>query len=474
MHSRIALFRSSPQGQNSKPRVAVLMERSDSAFAAELMVALSSVFRCSVHTAAQAPAPDLIGDADMVIWQIAGESTSWGYTDIEQLLGATSPARPVLVITERVDGVAFDRISNHVTEFVVSPFTCEELVLRARRVMGLHDAETAGSTCSDNHKLESIIVGSSAVLKREVEKLKRFAACDAGVLVLGETGTGKEVFAQAVHYVSARAAKPMVAINCGAVPPDLMEAELFGHVKGAYTNAHSSRAGLVNEAQGGTLFLDDVDCLAASAQAKLLRFLQEREYRVVGSNEVKHADVRVVAASNRDLAEMARQGSFRQDLYYRLNVLTLSLPPLREHREDIAALASHFLREFGQHHKQPARPLSQGALLKLLSHDWPGNVRELGHVLERALLLAQGSVLEPADIDLPAAVGHAHPTESFQVMKARVVQSFERSYIECVLSSSHGNIAEAARAAGKNRRALFELIRKHDITPASFKAVAGS
>ena len=465
-----ASFRTCSQSKNRKPHVALILQRGNSADDAGLIVALNSVFRCSVHRSAPAFAPDLIGGAEMAIWQLTDVLEAREQADLVDV----SRLCPVLAIADRIDAFAFDRICEHVAEFVVSPFTCEELVLRARRVMGLPRGETIGPICSGDDRLESIIVGDSAVLTREVEKLRRFAACDAGVLILGETGTGKEVFAQAVHYVSARAAKPMVAINCGAVPPDLMEAELFGHARGAYTNAHTSRAGLVSEAQGGTLFLDDVDCLAASAQAKLLRFLQEREYRVVGSNEVRHADVRVVAASNRDLAEMARRGSFRQDLYYRLNVLTLALPPLREHREDIFALALYFLREFAQRHKRPACRLSKCALLKLLSHDWPGNVRELGHVLERAMVLAPGGVLSAADIDLPAAAGDAHPTESFQATKARVVQSFERSYIESILKISQGNIADAARTAGKNRRALFELIRKHNITPASFKALAGS
>jgi two-component system response regulator GlrR len=317
--------------------------------------------------------------------------------------------------------------------------------------------------------LSAIVIGRSALLLKEVEKLKRFAGCDAGVLVLGETGTGKEVFAQAIHYLSPRAGAPMVAVNCGAVPPELMEAELFGHVKGAYTNAHLSRTGLVSEAERGTLFLDDVDCLPLAAQAKLLRFLQEREYRVVGSNSVRHADVRVVAASNRDLVELARQGKFRQDLFYRLNVLAIALPPLRERKEDLAQLAAHFLRQYAHRYARPACKLAPAALLKLAAHDWPGNVRELGHVLERATLLARGDMLEPCDIDVPGSSGESGCTEEFQALKARVVQSFERNYIQAVLSSTNGNIAEAARLAGKNRRALFELIRKYEITPAAFK-----
>ncbi len=469
MQSNAASFRVCPLGNHRKPHVAVILQPATSTDDAGLIVALKSEFRCSVHLSAPAFAPDLIGDAELTIWQFSEVLQAREHADFVEV----SQFCPVLAIADRMDAFAFDRICEHVAEFVVSPFTCDELVLRARRVLGLTRSGTTGPTSSTADRLESIIVGGSAVLTREVEKLRRFAACDAGVLILGETGTGKEVFAQAVHYASARASKPMVAINCGAVPPDLMEAELFGHVKGAYTNAHASRAGLVTEAQGGTLFLDDVDCLAPSAQAKLLRFLQEREYRVVGANEVKHADVRVVAASNRDLADMARRGTFRQDLYYRLNVLTLALPPLREHREDIFALARHFLCEFGQRHKRAARQLSQCALLKLLSYDWPGNVRELGHVLERAMMLAPGSMLQADDIDLPGPTD-APAAESFQVMKARVVQSFERNYLETLLTGSHGNIADAARIAGKNRRALFELIRKHEIRPASFKTSAGA
>jgi two-component system response regulator GlrR len=453
--------------------VALILEQGSTADAARLVDALNAAFSCSVHAFTPTSVPDLIGDVELAIWQLAEGSAGQVRAQVVQRLVDVSTMCPMLVIAPSVDAIALDRIGSHVADFVVCPFACEELVLRARRVLGLPRGAAAGPACLDGDKLKAVIVGDSAVLTKEVDKLRRFAACDAGVLILGETGTGKEVFAQAVHYVSARAAKPMVAINCGAVPAELMEAELFGHVKGAYTNAHVSRSGLVSEAQGGTLFLDDVDCLTFSAQAKLLRFLQEREYRVVGSNEVRHADVRVIGASNRNLAEMARLGSFRQDLYYRLNVLTLSLPPLREHREDIVALAHHFLRQFALRHSRPVCHLSPSGLLKLISYDWPGNVRELGNVLERAMLLAPGSELDAADIDMPAAAGETTPTESFQVRKARVIQSFERSYLESILSSSKGNIADAARIAGKNRRALFELIRKHDIKPAAFKVVAG-
>jgi two-component system response regulator GlrR len=330
-------------------------------------------------------------------------------------------------------------------------------------------SETSGMEKSSHQTF----IGNSPLLSREIAKLAMIARCDAGVLILGETGTGKEVMAQSIHYLSARASKPWVAVNCGAFPTELVENELFGHVKGAYTTAHSARAGLVREAEGGTLFLDDVDCLPLPAQAKLLRFLQEHEYRVVGANATQHANVRVIAASNRNLAALASQGAFRSDLYFRLNVVNLKLPALRERREDIAALASHFMGQFAQRYKRAINTMTPSALAKLQAHDWPGNVRELQHVIERAVVLAPGPALTDQDLDLDldlSAVGKQAPCdESFCQAKARVVEQFERSYLEQMLFTNEGNVTHAARAAKKNRRAFFALMRKHDISPDRFR-----
>ena len=315
------------------------------------------------------------------------------------------------------------------------------------------------------------VVGNAPAFVQQLAKLTSIAACHAGVLILGETGTGKEVFARAVHYRSPRAGKPMVAVNCGAIPSELVESELFGHVRGAYTTAHASREGLVREAEGGTLFLDDVDCLPPAAQVKLLRFVQEREYRAVGASTVRHADVRIVAACNRDLAQLAAHGDFRSDLYYRLDVLTLHLPPLRDRREDIVPLAEHFLRHFAQELERPPCELAPSAVDKLMLHAWPGNIRELRHVIERAILMAPTTRLEAADVEIAGA-----PTRpaaaTFQEMKARMIDDFERSYIESLLCRTGGNITHAAQAAGKNRRAFFELIRKHSIAPQRFRTPA--
>lgn len=316
------------------------------------------------------------------------------------------------------------------------------------------------------------LIGSSPVFLKQVSKLPTIAGCDAGVLILGETGTGKEVCAQAIHYLSARASKPWIAVNCGAIPNELVEDELFGHVRGAYTAAHAARHGLVREAEGGTLFLDDIDALAHGAQAKLLRFLQEKEYRSVGSNTVHRADVRVIAASNHKLADMAKQGVFRQDLFFRLNVLTLHLPPLRERREDVPVMARHFLHQYAHQWNRRVQGLTPPVLERLLSYDWPGNVRELRHVIERAVLLADGPLLSEEDIELGGAEAPEEANESFQHAKARTIEQFERAYIERLLIVHDGNITHAARAASKNRRAFWQLIRKYRIEPQRFRAAA--
>ncbi|MGH7619532.1 MAG: sigma-54 interaction domain-containing protein, partial [Gemmatimonadaceae bacterium] len=340
---------------------------------------------------------------------------------------------------------------------------------RLRRALGMISGRAPGDVREVLNPRLRDFVGSSPVFVRQVAKLPTLAGCDAGVLILGETGTGKEVCARAIHYLSARASKPWIAVNCGAIPSELIENELFGHVKGAYTTALTARTGLVREAEGGTLFLDDVDCLPLSAQAKLLRFLQEREYRAVGSNTVQQSDVRIIAASNRALSGLTARDSFRADLYFRLNVLNLTLPALRERRDDIPELTLHFMRQFAQRHGRRLEAVSPAALTKLLVYDWPGNVRELQHVIERAVLLSTSLTLTPDDVDIPGEVDSAPAEESFSAAKARVVQQFERGYIEHLLATCGGNITHAAKAARKHRRAFFSLMRKHGIERDQFR-----
>jgi two-component system response regulator GlrR len=306
--------------------------------------------------------------------------------------------------------------------------------------------------------------GLSQKLLAEVAKILLIAKCDVCVLITGETGTGKEMCARSIHDLSARSKGPFVAVNCGAVPQELLENELFGHVAGAFTGAKRFRRGLIAEAAGGTIFLDEVDCLSPRAQMKFLRFLDEKQFRLLGSTKVRRVDVRVIAASNVDLQKALAEDTFRMDLFYRINVVPLALPPLRERVEDIRPLACHFLADYSLRFGKEPMKFSEAAMDILKTYPWPGNVRELKNTVARAVVFCSTDTIRAADITLPLrdVPGTGHQ-ESFKVAKARIVEQFERDYIQRVLLANGGNITKAAKAANKNRRALWELIRKHHI-----------
>jgi two-component system response regulator GlrR len=308
-------------------------------------------------------------------------------------------------------------------------------------------------------------IGEDAQLRSQLALLPRLAKSEVTVLVAGETGTGKELAARALHYLSPRAGAPFVPVNCGALPADLVENELFGHVAGAYTGALRDADGLIREADGGTLFLDEVDSLPAGSQVKLLRFLQEKEFRPVGARKSRQADVRVVAATSANLAEDMRAGRFRADLYYRLNVVTIRLPPLRDRRGDILHLARHFLRKHATRNGLAVPPeLTPAATQKLLGYAWPGNVRELENVIQRAVVLAEDECLDARHITLDGeSTAAPTPTAKFHQLKREVVNAFEQRYLTDILRAHNGNITHAARAAGKHRRAFWELMRKHGL-----------
>jgi len=312
------------------------------------------------------------------------------------------------------------------------------------------------------------LVGESPVFLEQMKKIPLVSKFNTIVLILGETGTGKELCARAIHYVSPRSSRPFVPINCGAVPVDLVENELFGHVQGAFTGAATSRKGLIDEAEGGTLFLDEVDCLPLLAQVKFLRFLQEKEYRPLGSTRMRHADVRVIAAANSNLEETVKDGRLREDLFYRLNIVPILLPPLRQRTEDIPILATHFLRRYETEFCKELHGFSPEAMQMLMAHSWPGNIRELQHVIERAVVLVQGPTIEHNDLILPRP--EMQRQESLRQAKARMIEKFEKTYIESVLVAYKGNITRAAQAAQKNRRAFWQLIRRHQIDVQRFKS----
>jgi DNA-binding NtrC family response regulator len=384
------------------------------------------------------------------------------------LLGAVARLRPgccVLPLVLDADEEQTDALlAAGAADFDRLPVNPAALGVRIRRALGVAPVVAPEQVRGMLSPRLKDLVGSSPGFLKPLAMLPTLAGYDAGVLLLGETGTGKEVYARAIHYSSARAARPWVAVNCGAVPTDLLESELFGHVRGAFTHAHAARAGLVKEAEGGTLFLDEIDSMPLAAQSKLLRFLQEMEYRPVGGDKVCRADVRILAASNQDLPALAERGSFRRDLYFRLSVLTVTLPPLRERREDIRELALHFLEHFCRRTGRARMTLAPPTLRRMLDYPWPGNVRELRHSIERAVLMGQSSVLQPDDLQLAAPHAPAALAEPLCAAKARMIAAFESEYIQKLLLQYDGNITHAAQAAGKNRRAFFELMRKYAIS----------
>lgn len=356
-----------------------------------------------------------------------------------------------------------------VSDFIVPPLQAIDVLPRVWRLL-----EQRRSVDILPHSLKEKIglkqlIGKSSAFISEVEKIPLLAQCDVSVLISGETGTGKELFARAIHYLSPRASKPFIPTSCGAIPLELIENELFGHVRGAFTGANSSRPGLIHEANQGTLFLDEIDCLPLLAQAKFLRFLQEKEYKQLGSYKIHHADVRVVAATNIDLEKAVKEGKFRQDLYYRLNVIPLSLPELQDRKEDIPLLARHFLNQYASEFNKQVMDFTPEAIQKLLLFEWPGNVRELENVVERAVIFSKLTVIESGDILLPSQVPASYE-QPFQEAKSRVIAEFEKNYIHGLLLAHHGNISKAAKAAQKNRRAFWELIRKYKIDMRNFKS----
>jgi DNA-binding NtrC family response regulator len=380
------------------------------------------------------------------------------------------PAIPVLLVSPPA---ARQPLPEGADDFVILPFQPGELRLRMSRLSAAEPDRTLSRR--DDESIREIrarcrmevVIGESTPLRDAIKKVPRLGASEANVLITGETGTGKELFARAIHYASARHARPFVPLNCAALPDTLFENELFGHAKGAYTDASTAGAGLLAVAEHGSLFLDEVDSLSFASQAKLLRVIQEREYRPLGSQRAVRADVRIISASNAALIERVAAREFRADLYYRLNVLALPLPTLAERRDDIPMLARHFLSRFAKECARPAPRLSPEAIRRLVDYAWPGNIRELESVIQRAFVLSDGAILDAYSIDLPnsCALSAAGPVDASMPI-ADAVYAFERHYLSSMLSRHNGNVTHAAEAAGKDRRTFQRLLRRHGISGA--------
>ena len=381
-----------------------------------------------------------------------------GFAALEAILRA-EPATKVIVITGRDEREhALTAVSQGAYDFFQKPAQVDELKVVLRRAFGLHELERENRDLQrrlGGRGLEDLI-GTSDAMQQVFSAVRKLAATDAAVLILGESGTGKELVARAIHRLGARAEGPFVAINCGAIPENLLESELFGHEKGSFTGAHAQRKGRIELAHGGTLFLDEIGELPLSLQVKLLRFLQEHQLQRVGGRQDLTVDVRVICATNSDLKVAMNEGRFRDDLYYRVAVVSLPLPPLRARGEDVFLLARAFLeREAGPTRKR-LTGFSPEALQALEVYGWPGNVRELENRVRRAVVMADGASVTPADLELEGTSPDGGPGRGLKELR----ESLEREAIRKALTRNRGNVSQAAADLGVSRPTLYGLMDK--------------
>lgn len=364
---------------------------------------------------------------------------------------------------------------NVVDDFVLWPVREEEMLYRIGRI--IDSRETHNTSLHERLTTElgmAQLVGEDPAFADVVRRIPILARSDAPVLITGETGTGKEICANAIHHVSSRHDSSIIPVDCTGVPHQLFENELFGHAQGAFTDARQNQKGLAAMAEGGTLFLDEIDALDLGAQAKLLRFLQDGTYKPLGADRFKQGNVRVIAATNRNIEDLLSKGQFRRDLYYRLNVLRLDLPPLRERRGDIPLLARHFLASLLPPLSPLKKSFSPAALQRLMAHDWPGNVRELSNVVQRAFIFAEGSQILPCHIPLPIAGAPEEVGGRFSDARARTIEAFERQYVGELIRKHDGNVTRAAREAGKERRSFGRMVKKYGLNRVTTDPPGGS
>ncbi len=390
-----------------------------------------------------------------------------GISLMEELHGV-NPSMPVIILTAHGSiESAVESMKRGAFTYLTKPFDARELILHVEHALEnrrlASEINRLKGLLTERYDFQNI-VARSAVMKKVMESVSRISKTESTVYICGESGTGKELIARAVHLASNRKEKPFVAINCAAIPETLLESELFGHEKGAFTGAIKSSRGLFAQAHEGTIFLDEIGDMPLTTQAKFLRVLQERQFYPVGSEQPLDVDVRVIAATNKDLAEHVKQGLFREDLYYRIHVIPVVLPPLRERKEDIPVLVDYFLKKFSGEMNKKIKGLTPKAMQRLMLHDWPGNVRELENTIEYAVAMANHDVITE-DLILPTK------TETDTAVKPlrEARETFEKSYLTRILELTQGNVSNAAALAGKYRADLYNLLKKYNINPSNYK-----
>jgi DNA-binding NtrC family response regulator len=354
---------------------------------------------------------------------------------------------------------AVEAVKGGAQDYLSKPFTDQELFEAVERVMEKQRLRRNQTTEAEETPSSHGLIGQSKAMQKVAAAISKAASTEATILITGESGTGKELVARAIHYGSDRSSAPFVPINCGAIPRELFESELFGHMKGAFTGASESRAGFFQTADGGTIFLDEIGEMDLAVQVKLLRVLQDKEVFMVGSMRPRKVDVRILAATNMDLPARVQKGSFREDLFFRISVITIEVPPLRERGEDVLLLARHFLQKFAQESNRPAPQLSDNVLQVLSNYSWPGNVRELENVIQRAVVMTEGEIIEVPD--LPANMRFAG-TQRERLQ--RTLAEVEAEHIRNVLASVDGNKTLAARILGIDRKTLRGKLKDQTVS----------
>jgi two-component system response regulator GlrR len=390
-----------------------------------------------------------------------------GIALMEDLL-ELNPEIPVIILTAygTIKG-AVEAVKKGAYGYLTKPFDYDELLVQIRNCSeksGLSkEVRRLKNLVGERYGFDNII-GKSEAMRRVLDRVAQAAQVDSFVYISGESGTGKELIAKSLHIASSRKDGPFVPVNCAAIPESLLESELFGYEKGAFTGASQSRRGLFAQADGGTFFLDEISEMPLTMQAKLLRALSEMAFFPLGGSKMVTVDARIIAASNRNLKEEVEKGRFRDDLFYRIHVIHIPLPPLRERKEDIILLARHFLRKYGERAKKEIAGFSPRALQKLMLHNWPGNVRELENCVESAVAMAHREVITE-DLIFQGGSAEQEGPRSFKDAKAE----FEKEYLVQLMEITKGNITEAGKLAGKHRADLYELLKKHDVDPRAFR-----
>jgi DNA-binding NtrC family response regulator len=377
-----------------------------------------------------------------------------------------SPETPVIIITGFASiESAVDTIKRGAFDYLAKPFSPEELrviVKKALESRALYSQSIALSEAYQENQEFGMVRGDSPSMTKVMDIVKRVSATESTVLITGESGTGKELLATEIHNHSFRRNAPFVVVDCGALVETLFESELFGHVKGSFTGAHETKHGRFEVADGGTIFLDEIGNISLNIQAKLLRAIQEREITRIGSTEPIKVDVRIIAATNEDLAECVKAGKFREDLFYRLSVVPLHIPPLRERKEDIPLLLDHFIAKYNIKARKSVAQFSPAAKKALLEYEWPGNIRELENTIERAVVLTAHDQIELEDLiyhGIGSTISFLQPTGG----KYKTLEEVEQEYIRVVLQSQHGNRSQTAKILGIDRKTLFSKIKKYNL-----------